>query len=236
MPEIILRINDDSLMLNPAELADFLFFFRAANSALKRIVSAEDLTGIRKPGAKDAEIYAKKLGGFRPEELNNFFDAHTDPDIVQIANISRNSPLEIVVCGCHFLLVLAVIFSGGKIAISGKEIRAELPPLGKGISNLRQALGLDRTLRAGFGIKDSIIKLNKNEFDALMMQAPETKNQGGFQGFLVGLQLRINRQTRELKLSEYDLERIYRYKQNPGKGGWQSRFKKIFGRHFPTDE
>jgi hypothetical protein len=58
------------------------------------------------------------------------------------------------------------------------------------------------------------------------------RSDGGFQGFLVGLQNRTNRQTRELELSERDLERIYRYKANPRKGGWQSRFNKIFGRHF----
>lgn len=42
-------------------------------------------------------------------------------------------------------------------------------------------------------------------------------------------------QTRKLHLSPSDLERIYRYKANPKKGGWQSRFKKIFGRHFPDE-
>jgi len=135
-------------------------------------------------------------------------------------------------------LVAAVIFSGGKISVAGfgVTIRAKLPPLGKGIKNLQEALGLDKTIRVGFGIKESTIKLNRQEFDALMQQDPNTKNRGGFQGFLVGLQSQINKRTKMLSLSEHDLERIYRYKENPRKGGWQSRFKKIFGRHFPTTE
>ena len=67
------------------------------------------------------------------------------------------------------------------------------------------------------------------------MQDDASKNKGGFQHFQVGLKDRINKQTRELQLSPSDLERIYRYKANPNKGGWQSRFKKIFGRHFPDE-
>jgi hypothetical protein len=78
-----------------------------------------------------------------------------------------------------------------------------------------------------------VIKLNEKEYTALSVQGDASKNKGGFQHFLVGLKNRLNKQTRELHLSPSDLQRIYRYKANPKKGGWQSRFKKIFGRHFP---
>jgi len=124
-----------------------------------------------------------------------------------------------------------VIFSGGKISLLG-AIRAELPAFGKGLKALREALALDKTVQAGFGIREATIKLTKDEFEELMKQDPSTRRDGGFQGFLVALQDRTNRQTRELDLSERDLERILRYKAKPKKGGWQSRFNKIFGRHF----
>jgi hypothetical protein len=102
----------------------------------------------------------------------------------------------------------------------------------KGLRALKEALALDKTVQAGFGIRGATIKLTKEQFDELMRQDPQTKNNGGFQGFLVGLQNRTNRRTRELELSERDLERILRYKANPNRGGWQSRFAKIFGPHF----
>jgi hypothetical protein len=136
-------------------------------------------------------------------------------------------------CGCVFLITLAVIFSGGRISILGQTLKAELPPLGKGLKSLREALNLNAKVKAGFGIREIVIKLNEKEYAALSVQDDASKNKGGFQHFLVGLKNRLNKQTRELHLSPSDLQRIYRYKANPKKGGRQSRFKKIFGRHFP---
>ena len=49
----------------------------------------------------------------------------------------------------------------------------------------------------------------------------------------VELKTRANKRTKQLELSESELDRIYRYRSNPKKGGWQSRLYKIFGRHFP---
>ena len=103
------------------------------------------------------------------------------------------------------------------------------------MKSLREALGLNDKLKAGFGIRETVIKLNAREYDELRKQDDASKNKGGFQHFLIGLKDRINNQTRELQLRPSDLERIYRYKANPKKGGWQSRFKKIFGRHFPEN-
>ena len=119
--------------------------------------------------------------------------------------------------------------------MSRQGLKAELPPFGKGLQSLRDALGLNDKIKAGFGIRGTVIKLNDKEYAALRKQDDASKNKGGFQHFLVGLKERINKQTRELQLSPPDLERIHRYKANPKKGGWQSRFKMIFGRHFPDE-
>jgi len=98
MPEIILQIEDNSPMLNPAELADFLFYFRAVNSALKQTVPLKNLTQLREPSDKEFKAYAKRLRGLSPKELNELFDTSTGAELIQIGHIARNSPLELVSC------------------------------------------------------------------------------------------------------------------------------------------
>lgn len=233
MKEMRITIQDGSAPLNPAEFAEFLFFLRAALFALKEVVPSHRLNSTAEPTLDEQKVYFRQLLRFSPNEIDSFFQVTGPAELFRIETIQRNSPLEMTAVGCAFLLTLAVILSGGKVAIKLTGVTAELPALGKGISKLKEALGLDTFLKAEFGIKPTVIKLNKKEYDELFLQDPTTKNSGGFQHFLVGLQHRINKATRELELSEGDLQRIYKYKENPNKGGWQSRFNKIFGRHFP---
>ncbi len=235
MKTVEIIIIDHSATLNPNELAEFLYLFPAAGRALSRLVPKQDHYAERKPTSEELKKYKHELGRFSPDELDSFFAPETSPGFLQINQIRRNSPLDITLYGCPFLIILALIFSGGKIKISLQGLEAELPPLGKGLKSLREALGLNDKIKAGFGIRGTVIKLNEKEYAALCMQDAASKNKGGFQHFQVGLKDRINKQTRELQLSPSDLEKIYRYKANPNKGGWQSRFKKIFGRHFPDD-
>ena len=44
------------------------------------------------------------------------------------------------------VIIVGVIISGGSISISGRLIKAKVPPLGTGIKHLREALGLDKTI------------------------------------------------------------------------------------------
>ena len=229
MQTITLKITDESQGLDPAELADFLYLFRGANLALNRIVAKKDWELLRSPSVAELETYRGRLSRFSPDELDSFFDPKAAPEFLQIKRISRQSPIEIDLSGCAYLLILAVIFSGGSISIAG-VVKAKLPAFGEGLKRLREALGLNKTLQASFGIRSTIIKLTKEERRALL-QTP--KGQGGFQNLLLRLQHRINKQTGDLELSQNDLERIYRYKANPKKGGFQGRFNKIFGRQFP---
>ena len=235
MQAVEIIIIDQSSTLNPKELAEFLYLFPAAGRALSRLVPKHDHNVEREPTSEELAKYRHELRRFSPDELDSLFTGELSQDILQISQIRRNSPLEMTLAGCAFLITLGVIFSGGKISISRNGLKAELPPLGTGLRSLRNALGLNDKIKAGFGIRGTVIKLNEKEYAALWMQEDASKNKGGFQHFLVGLKGRINKQTRELQLSPSDLERIYRYKANPKKGGWQSRFKKIFGRHFPEE-
>ena len=237
MPTITLKVAEDANGLNPSELADFLYLFRATTLALHKLVPLEDQRASCEPTSEQIEKYRVLLTRFSPRQLDTLFNPSTDPELLQIEEITRQSPLEIVYIGIPLLITLAVIFSGGKIKLNalGVRVEAQVKSLGDGVKSLRTALGLGTTMDAGYGIRSRVIKFTKEEYKALLLQAAETKNKGGFQRFLVGLQERVNRQTLKLEISEHDLERIYRWKANPRKGGWQSRFKKIFGRLFPDD-
>jgi len=59
--------------------------------------------------------------------------------------------------GCAFLITLGVIFSGGKISISRQGLKCELPPLGIGLKSLREALEINNRIKAGFGIRETVI-------------------------------------------------------------------------------
>lgn len=235
MQTVEITITDQSATLNPSELAEFLYLFPAAGRALSRLVPKRDHNAEREPASEELTKYRHELGRFSPDELDSFFARETSEDILQISQIRRNSPLEMTLAGCAFLITLGVIFSGGKINISRQGLKAELPPLGKGLKSLREALGLNDTTKAGFGIYETVIKLSKEEFLLLCRQDDASKDRGGFQRFLVELKSRVNKRTKELKLNRQDLERIRRHKANPMRGGWQSRFEKIFGRHFPDE-
>ena len=76
--------------------------------------------------------------------------------------------------------------------------------------------------------------LTQSEITVLLRQNPETSQDGGFQGFLVSLQDRVNRTTGELELTAQDLERIPRYAFKYGNGGWENRLVDIFGRVLGT--
>ena len=235
MQIVEMLIGDKSASLNPSDLAEFLYLFTGTGRALRHLVPSRDHNVLREPTRQELADLRFELRRFSPDELNAFFDPQTSPEFIQITQIRRNSPWEFTLEGCALLITLGVIFSGGKVTLSRQCVKAELPSLGKGIHSLRDALGLNQNLKAGFGVRETIIKLNNTEFDALCMQDDASRNRGGFQHCLVGLKARVNKQTRELRLSPSDLERIYRYKANPQRGGSQSRCKKIFGRHFPDD-
>lgn len=79
------------------------------------------------------------------------------------------------------------------------------------------------------------LTLNTGEIEVLFRQNPHTRQDGGFQSFLVKLQKKTNKQTGSLSLSDSDLERIPRYAFDYGNGGWESRLKSIFEKHLGTN-
>jgi hypothetical protein len=230
---VIIQIREGSSPLRPTELAEFLFLFRATILGLKNCVPQSVLSQPpTEPTATELKEYARQLAKFRPSDLNQLFSREYQPDAVEIKAISMNSPLEITICGTAVLLCIGVILSGGKFKMNQTGVSAELPPLASGIKGLLEALGLYKQINTSYGVSQKEVKLNKQEFNLLMQPATGS---GGFQSFLLGLQARVNKLTRVLLLSADDLDRIYKYKAQAQKGGFQARLKKIFQRHFPDD-
>lgn len=228
MPIARLTIEEDDAKLDPKVLAEFL-------SLLEGCVVASHDIGIKwnGDGRLPAEI-SSRLKAVSPVEWNGYFDQQST-DLIAINTISRQSPIEITLACSISLITIAVVLSGGRIKLSKEGLEAELPPLGTGINALKKALGLGGKVTSGYSIRTISIRLNEDELKFLLVQDPSQRNKGGFQNFLIGLQSRVNRNTRELVLTDVDLERIYRFKANPKGGGFQSRFEKIFGRHFPNE-
>ena len=152
--------------------------------------------------------------------------------------ITFESPLKVVFEGVVPALTLAVILSGGhiKIDVSGSSVDAEVPAIAVGIGQLRELFSAESCAPLDYGTRSRRVRLSKEELTELMRQNPTTAKRGGFQRMLVSMQIRINRTTRELELSENEMAQILRYGRTPKKGGWQTRIRKIFGSHFDLDD
>jgi len=225
-------ILEQEEMIESSDLADFLFLFRGAYAAgipsLKRLgASGDELDPKRLAG----EI-GKRLAKLTVSEINDLFQQNLGSNRLLTERIGRDSPVEIVLCGTIILLVLAVILSGGRFELGPGGVKAHLPPIGKGIKRLREALTRKAPVALGYGVKFTIINLNKKELAELRRQDPKTKGRGGFQRLLVRLQASVSGQTGRLVLSKEDVARIIRLGKNPSKGGFQGRIYKIFQRHF----
>lgn len=178
-------------------------------------------------------------------------------------HITQESPLEFVFVGIFVAFATAVILSGGNLEIPG-ILKVELPiPLGEGIKKLHQGLPSRRKARAsaelngrlgnvikrlrrilaprkkariGYGVRWTQVKLSKRELNELNKVDPAEYGRGGFQRLLVRLQQRVNPRTKLLELKGDDIDFIFRYGNRPDRGGFQSRIRKIFEKHFEFDD
>jgi hypothetical protein len=229
-------VLEEETPIESSDLADFLFLFRGAYAA--GIPAVEKIRASGKepdPNALADEI-RKHLAKRTVSQINELFQQDLGPNHLLTERLSRDSPFEIVLSGTIILLVLAVILSGGRFELGPGGVKAHLPPLGKGIKQLREALTRKTRVLVGYGVKSRTIKLNKKELAELERQDPETRDKGGFQSFLVRWQMTVNRNTGELVLSKEDMDRIIRLGNNRSKGGFQARIYKIFKRHFDFNE
>lgn len=73
--------------------------------------------------------------------------------------------------------------------------------------------------------------LNAAEMDAVFRQAAGTRNDGGWQSLMVGIQDNCDRATGSLTLTPDQLKRIPQYAFDYGNGGWENRLTSAFARH-----
>jgi hypothetical protein len=76
--------------------------------------------------------------------------------------------------------------------------------------------------------------LNEGEMAEIFRQDPTTKQKGGFQSLLVGLQEACDRVTGAISVTMRQRRRIRMYAFKYGNGGWESRLLTAFGRHLGT--
>jgi hypothetical protein len=217
----------DSKILQPKELAEYLSLLNIVVDILR--TEYGDLSEIK--NTKEVIERARELlGSGKVFELEKYRNEEGNTS-VQIHSIKMNSPLDIIFYGCVPILTLAVIFSGGELEFSEDKIKAKLPSIGDGILSLKKALLYGSKYSFSYDLSSISIKLNKEEMELLMKQDPTTFDDGGYQRHLISLQYRVDRRTRGLVLSKEDLVKIRKHIRNYKKGGWQSRYKKIFERH-----
>ena len=227
---LTLAFETDRGPVDVTQLGDFLLLFRGAYAASIAPLSRFDVDAVARNPEEALTLVQRRLGRLRVKQLDELFASELGEDALTATTISRENPLKITVSGLAAALAAAVILSGGRFGGFGME--AELPPLGVGIESLRKALSPTHTTRLAYGVRATWVRLDDAELRELLKYDPRTRHHGGFQRFLIGLQFRIDRRTGVLELTESDLEIIYRYGRQPGRGGWQSSIHKIFNRHF----
>lgn len=72
--------------------------------------------------------------------------------------------------------------------------------------------------------------LDSDEISILDRQDPRTASNGGWQQLQVNLQMKVQRPSGRLNLSDSDLEKIPRYAFDYKNGGWENRLMRIFQR------
>lgn len=214
--------------LDAAELGHFLFLFRGAYASCTNILKDRDLKQL--PSKRLEDKIRQHLRSLNISDIDALFSRELGPKKLVVRRVAFESPLEITLTGVVVFLAMAVILSGGTFKLG--PLQVTLPPIGEGIKRLREALTPTTKAPLGYGVKSRTVKLSRGEFNELMKHDPSSEYRGGFQRLLIGLQYRANHQTREVTLSDSEMDKIVRHCRTAHKGGWQASIKKIFGRHF----
>ena len=232
--ELTLVFQQDGISFDLTKLGDFLLLFRAMYAGAIHPLSEIDLGDVLADPERAILQVQNHFRSLSIKELNHLFVVDLREHSLMASSIVLESPLTIKVTGYATALVVAVIFSGGQI--KGSNFEVQLPPIGTGIQSLREALRPLPHTDFAYGLCSLHVKLNHDELTELMKHDPETRHHGGFQKFLVSLQLRVDPKTGHLELSESDIDMIYKYGRHPEHGGWQKSIYRIFVRHFGLAE
>lgn len=230
--EVAFVFADDG-PVDAALLGDLLFLLRGAYAAGIRAMSAARSGKRRGSVAKSLENYLRRLD---IAGLNELFTCDLGDASLVTTSVSYQSPLRMRLRGSSEGLDAAIALAGEARAIQAPGTSEwVMAPVGVVTRLLRDALVTSVGAPVGYGVRSRRLKLSKTELRELLRHDPSTKNRGGFQRFLIGLQSRVNRTSGELDLSDTEMAMILKHGRNPSRGGWQASIRKIFGSHFEFD-
>lgn len=142
MEIIQITIAESDRVMSLQEFATYLRLFRAAyavgthfrNLSLREMLNEQEtlVTSVR-------DVFSR---GSLADPEHKFFNHPLGEDEIQLIEIKKESPMEILVGGSLVLLTFGVIISGGEIAFQNGKLRCKLPPLAVGIQKLRAVFGI----------------------------------------------------------------------------------------------
>jgi hypothetical protein len=136
-------IETESGPISVRDLSYFLYHFRAVYVEALRYKQEHRIYGLPRETeiAHITQEIARRLAnkGNRGISINALVNLPAEEELA-IADISRRNPLDVVFSCVGVAMAAAVIISGGELKWDKDGFKVKLPPLGKGIAELKKAI------------------------------------------------------------------------------------------------
>lgn len=136
-------IETESGPVSVQDLSTFLYYFRAAYVESLRckdeLQIQDNLADLEIDGFTSEVAQRMAVKGYNGISENAKATLNVEDDLY-LTDISRRNPIDVVFSCVGVALVAAVIISGGEVKWDKDGFRVKLPPLGKGIAELKKAI------------------------------------------------------------------------------------------------